>query len=169
MAAVDDAYARLPSSTYEIMYPDAYLKRWKPVSVRLHGVQGFAGWTQTDDDVFGAFGYHLLLWQFLSKKTADGITAGYRGDRYIFLENGAQNAMLLKSVWTSASAARAARSALLSSLKARYHGRLTPGSAPSTFVDADGGVYLRARGTVVTLAYAPTAALAQQLGTAPTN
>lgn len=170
MPAVSAAYARLPISTYEIMYPDAYLKHWQPVSVRLHGVQGFApGWTQEDDDVFGAFGYHLLLWQFLSKKTADGVTSAYRGDRYILLENGAQNAMLLKSVWTSSSTARTAMSALLSSLKARYHGHLTPAGSSSTYVDSDGGVYLRSGGTTVTLAYAPTVALAQQLGTATTS
>lgn len=65
MGAIDAAYRNLPNSTYVIMYPDAYRNGWRPSDVILHSVRGFSGWRQTDDDVFGAFGYHLLLWQSL--------------------------------------------------------------------------------------------------------
>jgi hypothetical protein len=132
-------------------------------------VQGLTGWTQVDDDVFGAFGYNLLLWQWLSRKVANQVTDSYRGDRYIFLENGDQNAMLLKSVWTSTKAARAAKATLLTALRVRYHQHVTSAGMPGTFVDTDGGVYLWTHGATMTVAYAPSPALARQLGTAPTT
>jgi len=169
MKAVDAAYRRLPSSTYEIMHPDAYLSHWQPASVRLHGTKGFSGWTQVDDDVFGAFGYNLFLWQYLSKSRADQVTDAYRGDRYIFLENGSRDAMLLKSVWTTSAAAGVARAAVISAIRARYAGARLAGSSGAVISDPDGGAYVRAKGTGLTVAFAPTAALAQQLGSSPTS
>lgn len=169
MSGVSAAYARLPSSTYEIMHPNAYLNHWQPVAVRLHAVQGFSEWKQVDDDVLGAFGYDLLLWQFLPRSTADRVTGAYRGDRYVFLENGSQNAMLLKSMWTSAAAAGAAKSALLDALKKHYPGMHTSGGQATIVTEPDGGIYLRSSRSSLTVAIAPTTSLAQELGTARTS
>ncbi len=169
MASVDAAYHRLPSSTYEIMHPTAYLNGWKPVAVTLHGISGFPDWKQMDDDVFGAFGYQVLLWQFLPKATATQVTNLYRGDRYITLENGAQTAIIMKSVWTTHSAAVAARSAMLTSLRKRFPHAHTVSGKATTVTQANGAEYLRVSGTHLTLVYAPTADLAKQFGTAPAS
>jgi hypothetical protein len=166
MAAIDAAYRRLPASTYEIMHPNAYLKHWAPATVTMHGVGGLSGWKQMDDDVQGCFGYDLLLWQYLPRTRADAVTNAYRGDRYIFLEHGNQNAMLLRSLWTTPAAAQTALQAFQRALKVRFGPSLHPAGA-STFSDAAGGVYLSASGTALTMAYAPSAAVARQLGTAP--
>lgn len=167
MAGIDAAFQHPPSSTYVIMHPSAYAQGWKPVKVTLHGVTGFSDWQQLDDDVFGAFGYNLLLWQTLSHNTANKITDSYRGDRYLFLEKGKENAMLFKSVWTSHLTAKAAESTLLRALKARSpHSKVTSGSSP-VFHAHGLAVYFHVNGHTVTMACAPTTALATQLGTAP--
>lgn len=167
MSAVNRAYARLPSSTYEIMHPYAYLAGWKPIQVTLHAVQGFTDWRQVDDDVWGAFGYNLILRQFVSGKQADTVTNAYRGDRYIFLENGEQSAMRFDSVWKDNVAARTARDAFVSALRLRYkkkihvaHGGIT------TVVEKDGAVAFKVDHARLTMAYAPSAILAQGLVTA---
>lgn len=163
MHAVDDAYRRLPSSTYEIMYPAKYLAHWKPTPIRMTGVAGMSGWVQVDDDVFGALGYKLLLWQYLRESTASAVVAGYRGDRYLFLENGTQNALLLKSVWQSAAAAKMAYVGLGKELRTRYPaGHFASG----VFTDKDGAVYLHRSGAHITMAYGPSADVALKLGQA---
>jgi hypothetical protein len=169
MAAVDAAYARLPSSTYEIMHPSSYLKGWKPVMVAMHAVAGFSAWKQVDDDVFGALGYEILLRQFGSGRRADVVTNAYRGDRYVFLENGTQDAMLFKSVWSDKAAAQAARDALLAGLQSRFrHIHVATGS-PTVARDKHVSVAFTVNGAVLTMAYAPTALLARQLVAAPTT
>lgn len=165
MAAVDAAYQRLPASTYEIMHPAAYLHHWRPVNVTLRGVRGFTGWRQVDDDVSGAFGYNLLLWQWLPRTQADRVTDGYRGDRYIFLERGWQNLMRMESVWQDAAAAGKARATFVRALRRRYPGARWKGV---TLVARGQSIYLRASGARLTLAFAPNAELADRLGAAHT-
>lgn len=167
MRAVDAAYQRLPSSTYEIMHPTAYLHHWKPVSVPLHGVRGFNGWKQVDDDVFGAFGYDVLIWQFTSRRLADRVTDAYRGDRYIFLERGAQNAMLLESVWTSPAAARSARAAIVRSLKVRFGNGGHWSDAGGGLREPNGGAFIRLSGARLFLAYGPDLETARRLALSP--
>jgi hypothetical protein len=169
MTAVDAAYHRLPASTYEIMHPAAYTRHWKPVQVALHGVVGLPDWKQVDDDVNGAFGIDLILWQYLSRTQADRVTNAYRGDRYIFLENGTQDAMLLKTVWTSPSTAKAAKAAWVQSIRKRLPSAQVTGRGAATLVQGNVSVYLRLSKRSLEVAYAPTPTLAQQLGTAPIN
>jgi hypothetical protein len=165
MRAVDAAYRRLPSSTYEIMHPGAYLRHWHPKQVTLHGIAGYSDWKQTDDDVFGALGYQVLIWQFASQKLANQATNNYRGDRYIFLENGDQDAIVMKSVWATSKAAAFARSAIGASLKARFQGSRWR-EHESILSYQNGTVYLVAKGKSVTLVFAPSAELARGMGTA---
>ena len=169
MTAVDAAYHRLPTSTYEIMHPSAYVRHWKPVRVALHGVVGMPDWKQVDDDVNGAFGVDLILWQYLPRTQADRVTNAYRGDRYIFLENGAEGAMLLKTVWTSPATAGAAKAAWVQSIRARMPNARVTGQGATTLVQGSVSVYLHVSKSSLKVAYASSPALAQQLGTAPTN
>ncbi|HLJ68217.1 MAG TPA: hypothetical protein VKX16_12740 [Chloroflexota bacterium] len=168
MPAVNAAYHRLPQSTFEIMHPTAYLKHWKPVSLPLHAVTGFTAWKQTDDDVFGALGYDVLLRQFLSAGQAAAVVKEYRGDRYVFLENGTQTAMRLDSVWTSQAAAQQARNAFVAALRKRFKHTYWLGGG-STAVSGGLAVFLHDSGAKLVMAYAATAPIAQQLGAAPTS
>lgn len=169
MAAVDAAYRRLPASTYEIMYPTAYASGWKSADIRLHRVAGFEGWKQVDDDVFGAFGYEVLLWQDLPRSQADSVVRQYRGDRYLFFEKGPVNAMLMKSRWSDHRAALAAEAALLHALRIRFPSAHVSGSAHEVVRERTGAVCFGVVGTTVTVAYAPEAREALRLGTARTS
>ena len=169
MGAVDAAYSRLPSSTYEIMHPQAYANHWRLASITLHGVQGFSDWKLADDDVLGALGYELILWQYLDKKRAKNVVDGYGGDRYILLQNGGHDAMLFRSVWTSGKAADTARRALIDALRARFHTIQITVGAGTTVVERDGAAFFSRAGKNLTMTLAPTAGLAQQLGIAPTT
>ncbi len=169
MAAVDAAYRRLPTSTYEIMHPASYARHWKPAKVALHGVTGLTDWKQVDDDVNGAFGLDLLLWQYLPRSQADHVSNAYRGDRYVFLENGTQDAMLLKTVWTSHSTAAAAKAAWVQSIRKRLPNARVTGKGATTVVQGNVSVYFHVSKNTLKVAYAPTPALAQQFGTAATN
>lgn len=169
MKAVDAAYRRLPSSTYEIMHPNAYLAGWRPVPVALHRVQGFSGWKRTDDDVFGAEGYQILLWQFLPAKTANQVTNAYRGDRYAFFRRGSQDAMLFKSVWATPGAARAAEQALRAALAVRFKSLALRSKSPLLVSYHGGAVYMATKASRLTMAYAPSPSLARKLGREPTS
>jgi hypothetical protein len=167
MKAVNAAFRRLPTSTYEIMHPAAYLRGWHPVAVPFHGVKGMGGWKQVDDDVNGAFGYEILLWQYLPRGVADRVTATYRGDRYVFMERGKESALRLESVWNNAKAAGAARAAIVSSLRVRYHQHVQM-HGNELLTDADGAVFFRVRGARLTIVYGPNVSVARQMGTAAT-
>jgi hypothetical protein len=170
MRAINSAYYRLPQSTYEIMHPSAYLKGWKPVAVTIHRVDGLTGWKQLDDDVMGALGYKLMIWEYLNKSLATRITDAYRGDRYVFLEDGKKDAALFRSKWTDSGAALRARAALAQSLRQRYNGRVSvKGSNPETMTTPDGAAYFQVIGNQLNLAMGPSPALAGRLGIAPTQ
>jgi hypothetical protein len=169
MTAINRAFSRLPSSTYEIMYPQSYLAHWHPTPVRLHGVAGFSGWKRVDDDVFGALGYEMLLWQHGSENAARAALRSYRGDRYIFLERGNGSLLLMKSAWSSPAAARQASGKLAQSLSRRF-GQKASWNRAHTVVSVPGlAVSVRATGNTVTLAYAPSNAQAVKLSTAKTT
>jgi hypothetical protein len=169
MTEIDGAYRRPPRSTYEIMFPRAYLARWKPTSVNLHTITGLTAWKQIDDDVFGALGYDLLLEQWLPRSRATQIVMNYRGDRYVALESGTHDAMLFDSRWKSYPAARSARDALIRALKLRYpHAHVVRGNG-ILVVSPTQAVFIAVSHARMTMAYAPTATLARQIGTAPTS
>ncbi|MGI8827077.1 MAG: hypothetical protein ACR2JC_15830 [Chloroflexota bacterium] len=169
MRAVDGAYARLPSSTFEIMHPSAYQSGWKPEHVRLHTATGFESWQVLDDDVFGALEYELLLRQYLSKGAVDKVTDQYRGDRYVFLQKAGQDALLMKSVWSSHATALVSKAGFLQALHKRYPNAGTINTGGATVRATAQSVFLHVHGRTLTLAYASTSALAAQLGTAPTT
>lgn len=169
MAEINSAFSRLPSSTYEIIFPKSYLAHWHPTPVTLHGVAGFKGWKQVDDDVFGALGYEMLLWQHSTENAARNALRTYRGDRYIFLERGRAGLLLMKSRWSSPTAARQASRNLAQSLEKRFGSRAR-WNAAHTAVSAPGLTSsIRTSGDTVTLAYGPTKILATRLVRAATT
>lgn len=169
MKGIDGAFDRLPQSTYEIMFPAAYRSHWRPYSMTFQHVLGFSRWRVADNDVFGAFGYKLLLWQYLPEVRAQRIARGYRGDRYVYLTHAHERVLLLKSVWANSVSARAAYSALRDSLAKRYgHGGAVHSSGLLLFHGRTTAT-ARISGTFVTVAYATSAASALRASTAATS
>lgn len=169
MQKVNRAFTRLPSSTYEILFPSAYLSGWRPEPVSLRRISGLAGWKRVDDDVFGALEFDMLLAQRGSPADARSVVQGYRGDRYLFLERGASNLLLIDSRWDSAVAAKAAKDAIARSLTQRF-GPSASWNATHTIVRAGSmAVSVTSSGAKVKLVYAPTSALAAKAATAATS
>lgn len=169
MKSIDGAYTRLPASTYEIMHPTAYLHGWRPAQVVIHGVQGFQNWKQLDDDVLGAFGYQLLIWEYLPKSLATHVTDSYRGDRYVFLERGKQDAALFRSQWTNHGAAVRARNALVSAIRHRYANTAVSSTTTRLVRTPDGAVDFTVKGAMLDMAYGPSGAEALKLASAHTT
>lgn len=169
MTGINSAFSRLPSSTYEIMFPSAYLSGWKPVAVTLHRVAGFGGWKQVDDDVFGAFEYELLLAQGGSQARADSVVRTYRGDRYVFLEKGKSNLLLMLSRWSTPAAAQQARAAVARSLEQRFGSGATWNDSRTMLTTPGVSVSLQVRGSLLRLVYAPTASIARRAAVARTS
>jgi hypothetical protein len=88
--AVDDAFAKLPQSTEQIIHPEKYFAREAPAQVSLRDLSAALGkdWKQIDADVNGEWGYYLILDEFLKDdKESKQAAAGWGGDRYALYEN----------------------------------------------------------------------------------
>ena len=106
--AVDAAFGRLPDSTEQILHPEKYEAREKPVEVALDAdalakAMG-AGWSGTPEDTLGEF--QLSVWlreNGVKALPADDAAAGWGGDRLAYLRgpNGAY-ALALLTAWDSA-------------------------------------------------------------------
>ena len=84
-AAVDQAYARPPGSTSEILHPDRYLAGWRPTAVvapALGKALG-AGWTRTYLDTMGELTFQVWLAQALATADAAQLAAGWQGDQVV--------------------------------------------------------------------------------------
>jgi hypothetical protein len=88
-AQVNRAFTQLPLSTEHILHIDSYLKREKPVIVRVPEIAPLlgTGWSRIDDDVNGEWGNYLILDEFLKNDTLSRrAAAGWGGDRYAVYE-----------------------------------------------------------------------------------
>lgn len=104
-AQVDRAFSQLPLSTEHILHIEKYLKREKPVAVRVPEIASLLGkgWSRIDDDVNGEWGLYLILDEFLKNdETSRRAAAGWGGDRYAVYEGpkGAACVAML-TVWDS--------------------------------------------------------------------
>jgi len=100
--SLDSCYEDLPQSTEQIIHPDRYLARDKPIKIEIPDLGPALGsrWKRADYDVNGEFGYTVLLSQFVEKQRAKRAAAGWGGDRYALYED-AQAGRLLLTQFTS--------------------------------------------------------------------
>ena len=104
-AAVDQAYARPPGSTSEVLHPDHYLAGWHPTAVvapALGRVLG-AGWTRTYLDTMGELTFQVWLAQALATADATQLAAGWEGDQVVQWD-GPAGAWIIawRSTWATA-------------------------------------------------------------------
>ena len=113
-AAVDQLYANPPGSTSQILHPDLYTKKVKPVAVSVPAVPVSlgSGWELTMQDTLGEL--QLRIWlegenpSSAATTAAASATSAWAGDRVALYEgpNGAW-AVVLKTTWRSAAGAQA--------------------------------------------------------------
>jgi hypothetical protein len=106
--AVDDAFAKPPASTEQILHPDKYAAGEAPDAVTLPSdlaAKLGSGWTVPLVDTFGEFqlGVWLNSAPGANKATADAAAAGWGGDRIAAIKgpNGAWG-VVLRTAWDSA-------------------------------------------------------------------
>jgi hypothetical protein len=69
---VSQAFTDLPESTEQVLHPEKYLARERPVAIARPDLAALLGpgWQRLTDDVQGEFGYRLILGEFLDEKQA---------------------------------------------------------------------------------------------------
>lgn len=110
--AVNQAFARPPDSTEQILHPDKYVAHEKPIPVAFPKTLASglgAGWKVGLEDSFGEFQMQVWLKQNTTVPAADAINAaaGWGGDR-VAVVNGPDGAwaVVFKTIWdTDADAA----------------------------------------------------------------
>lgn len=106
--AVNDVYARLPSSTEQIIHPEKYLSRDEPKAIDAESIAARLGdeWKVSYRNVLGEFTMGLLLDVELSEERARRSVAGWGGDQVLLLENkGGAGAALICTDWDNAAEA----------------------------------------------------------------
>jgi hypothetical protein len=108
-AGVDEVFRNPPESTQQILHPEKYRSRQKPIEVRLpdlaQGTLG-PGWRTINSNVFGELDLRLTLTQLTNPTRGVRGATGWAGDRWMLLEKDGRQALIIKSVWDTDNDAR---------------------------------------------------------------
>ena len=87
-AAVDAAFASPPDSTEQIIHPEKYTSREKPINVAapIKAKALGRGWSEATQDTIGELGTAVWLEPTAGKRAAGDAAAGWGGDRVVLLE-----------------------------------------------------------------------------------
>jgi hypothetical protein len=122
---VDEIFRNPPESTKQILHPEAYRARIKPVDVGLVDLsQGSLGpgWRQIKSNVLGELDLRLILEQLTDRPRAVRSSSGWAGDRFALLEKDGRQALVMKTVWDSDNDARNFFDAFGLAMKNRFPG-----------------------------------------------
>lgn len=177
--AVDAAYADLPASTEQILHPQKYLQRDRPVSVPLPEPSALGvGWQLVSDDTLGELqtalllanlgpgrGFNTLTGQLDLPEAARNAAAGWDGDRFALWEDaaGKREILVWRSAWDTPRDARAFSRALAQFGETRWGGVFN-GESPDDVALVTGEVAARILldGQEVLYVQAPDLPLADQ-------
>lgn len=109
-AGVDEAYASPPSSTEQILHPDRYPGD-SPARLEIPDLAIALGssWREIERNVFGEWYLRLVLEERLPPEEAAAAAAGWEGDAYVVMADGASHgALLLVTAWEGVGKAQAA-------------------------------------------------------------
>jgi hypothetical protein len=121
--AINQAFARPPRSTEQILHPEKYQAGESPVAVALAPLeQGLSGtWKTLRTDVFGELVLRLFLEPNVGWPVAEGAAAGWGGDAYTILEDAEGHRIVaLMTVWDTESDAAEMFNAFAESIPAQY-------------------------------------------------
>jgi len=146
--AVSAAYKNLPKSSEQILHQEKYAANEAPQRVALRDLSPSLGrgWRMADNDVWGEWGFYLLLDEFLqSVDVSKRAAAGWGGDRFALFVGPRKTdvAVALKSVWDTEADAREFYDAYARRTTKRY------GVEPSEVAAADRQVWRTQEGAVV--------------------
>lgn len=162
--------SRPPASTEQVIHPTKYLVNERPVRVRL-GVRRLLGdgWKRAAFGTIGEFDTHQLLMLGVGDVRAGNAAAGWGGGRYELwrgpgdcespCRSGA--AVVVSWAWDTEADARESVSALRPYVTRGLSGR--PADGPDAWSVGDGAAAISTSGRDVTLALAPSVAVARRL------
>ncbi|MFC1919601.1 hypothetical protein ACFLWX_02275 [Chloroflexota bacterium] len=102
--AINEAYAKPPVSTEQILHPEKYFDDETPLPVIMPDVVAGlgTGWSEIDSDVLGEFSLRVYLETATEEEVAADAAAGWGGDRYILLKGPQDERVLVAQiVWDS--------------------------------------------------------------------
>jgi hypothetical protein len=124
-AAVNQAFARPPRSTEQILHPEKYAANEMPVAVEIPPLErGLGGtWQTLRTDVFGELVLRLLLEPDVGWPTAEAAAAGWGGDAYTILEDASSRRVVaMVTVWDTEGDAAEMYNAFVQSIAAHHKG-----------------------------------------------
>jgi hypothetical protein len=146
--AVDAAFADPPDSTEQILHPEKYTAREKPISISPSATLASrlgSGWHAAAQDTLGELNLRIWLGQG-GVATANAAAAGWGGDRLVLLEGPAgQDVVVVETAWDStADATEFAAAAGTAMTDLGLHGTVvhTAGSTRVSFVVGAAGAPL---------------------------
>lgn len=167
--AVNQAFARPPRSTEQILHPEKYQAGENPVSVTVAPLErGLGGtWTTLRTDVFGELVLRLLLEPHVGWPTAEGAAAGWGGDAYTILEDASgRRIVALMTVWDTEGDAAEMFNAFSESIPEQYRTaqrRTLAQAGLSRWIIPDYQVQVLKTDNTVRIVYAPDAATLEQV------
>jgi hypothetical protein len=107
-ASVDDMFRNPPDSTEQVLHPEKYRAREKPVDVSMPDLAETLGegWRRIDSNVLGELDMRILLEQHGDRVPAARAAAGWGGDRWQLLEKDDRQAVALRTAWDTENDAR---------------------------------------------------------------
>jgi hypothetical protein len=100
--AVNKAFTAPPRSTEQILHPDLYAQKQRPVPVSMPALDTWlrGTWRTLRTDVLGELGLRLILEPSLGSSLADAAAAGWGGDTYAVLEDAdGRRLVAIMTVW----------------------------------------------------------------------
>ncbi|MDW8065697.1 MAG: hypothetical protein RMK32_08710 [Anaerolineae bacterium] len=124
--AINAAFRDPPASTEQILHPEKFFRRERPIRVTLPPLTDTlgSGWQLVDENVLGEFFLRVYLEERLPTFEAEEAAAGWGGDRYAVYVNEAagQDLLMLAVAWDDEAEAREFVDAYRSYATARYGG-----------------------------------------------
>ncbi len=153
---VSQAFTDLPESTEQVLHPEKYFARERPVAIARPdlGTLLGPGWQRLTDDVQGEFGYRLILGEFLDEKQARRAAQGWGGDRSTLYEHRPTGQLCLIQVthWDNPASSQAFFEAYVARTMRRFPERRfdrAPAERSTSEVVTGEGVHIERRGVDV--------------------
>ena len=133
-AALDDLFKNPPESTAQLLHPEKYRNHVHPVDVQLADVAARLGpdWRKVGSGVLGELDSRIVLEQWgTDHSEAIRVASGWSGDQWQLVEKDGRSAIVVKSTWETADAARAYFSAYARGLRTRFDSAMVEESSTS--------------------------------------